>query len=110
MREYPSCPTSARGGIATVNVLTRWGRGNPFVVGTLGRTRGNVGHNVAMLKTKLLLTDPSSLLIYGTLLDFCEEDVINGNLQIFLETLYLLEDLEVAFRGWQCLIQGWTLP
>ena len=34
--------------------------------------------------------------------------MINGNLQMFLDTLYLLEDLEVIFRGREYLIQGWT--
>lgn len=34
--------------------------------------------------------------------------MINGNLKCFLETLFLLEDLEVKFHGREYLIQGWT--
>ena len=34
--------------------------------------------------------------------------MINGDLAYFLDKLYLLEDLEVVFRGRQYLIQGWT--
>jgi len=34
--------------------------------------------------------------------------MINGDLNAFLDKLFLLEELEVEFRGRQYLIQGWS--
>lgn len=65
----PLIPNFRTGGIASVRLLSVWPKRCPYVVGTLGCARGDVEHNLAMLKAKLLIADPSELLIYGTLQD-----------------------------------------
>ena len=63
----PAVPNFRPGGVSTVDTLARWPKGSVFVVGTLGCARGNLEHNLAMLRTKLFIAEPSTLLIYGTL-------------------------------------------
>ena len=63
----PIVPNFRIGAVSTVSLLALWPRGCTYVVGTLGCARGNVEHNLALLKLKLMVAEPSELLVYGPL-------------------------------------------
>ncbi len=73
----PIVPNFRTGAASNVDLLALWPKGCTFVVGTLGCARGNVEHNLAMLKTKLMIAEPSELLIYGTLRKEYREELDN---------------------------------
>ena len=60
-------PNFRIGSVGTIDLLSLWPKGCTYVAGTLGCARGNVKHNLALLKMKLMVAEPSELVIYGSL-------------------------------------------